>query len=373
MAGPSRKSAISPESTHHSVLSTSVHPGTALWVVLALLMVLELDLAAGFALLSVWHLSAALALSLLLGLSLRSLPRRDRLSHSVLVAGTILGVFLAALAVSHQFAARRILATYETASSGRLDRRARDVEHDFQAFLRDLSRPALQLAQLLPPERTGRFAWLQDYASRHRPAAERYGWTLWHNGMPESWAGRTVLGEGGNPPTGQVEFSVVAQGASVLLVASSSLREGWVLTGEYLLQSPLEPVPGLPLPSLRIGSEGDTLRLGSLPTLVSPGAAPDLEFSRAGRARHGGTVSIPTLYLPLKDSSGQTLVLATLRDRSVEAVILANRSWHQLAGITVSCLGLLILGGISFRFAFSSSGTMAVLPFAAGVGFLGAA
>jgi signal transduction histidine kinase len=293
-------------------------------------------------------------------------------TRTILLSGSILAIVLLCIALAYHLNSRRSLVSETQGASQRLENRAGRIEREFQQFLRDLTQPAAELSTDFPLERNARFERLAELLTRKPSDQERYGWTLWQKGAPDSWAGRTALSEGGIPIPAQTSMAIVAKGASVLLVASTPVRKLWTLTSEYLLQSPLESTPLLALPSLRKGVDRDSVQLGSLSSIVSPGGAPDLESSRAARSRHGIVPGQTTLYLPLRDPSGNTLLVLTLRDQPPEAGLLQSRSAYQVLGIALSCLAFLAFSQYCFRMAVSREGNAVFLPLASGLALLAA-
>ncbi len=366
MAGFSRKSETFP--------SGAPKPGKALprislasaLTLLALLLLLHLDLASGFVLLSLPQLGVSLVLAFCLPWVMKGQSESGGRARTVFLSGVTLAILLLGIALAYHFVSRQELVSDTRGGTRRLEYRAGRIQHEFQEFLGGLTRPADELSKNFPLERIARFDRLQELLSRTQPDQERYGWTLWQGGAPDSWAGRTALAEGGVSTSAQPSLALVTKGASVILVASTPVRKLWTFTSEYLLQSPLESAPLLELPSLRRGVDGDSVQLGSLSSLVPPDGAPDLEASRKGRSRHGIAPGQATLYLPLQDGSGQTLIVVTLRDRPSEAGLLQSRSTYQLLGIALSCLALLALSQLAFRLAVSREGNSALFPFALG-------
>jgi signal transduction histidine kinase/HAMP domain-containing protein len=336
------------------------------------LILLQLDLASGFSLLSITQLTVSLALALTLPLAMKSQLTKGSRARTVLLWGVAFLILLQSIALAYHFSSRQELASESRPGTQRLQHRAGRIQQEFQEFLSNLAYPATELSKSFPLERSARFARLQELLSRMQSDKERYGWTLWQGGMPDAWAGRTALAEGDVPAQPKASVSIVAQGASVLLVSSTPVRKLWTVTSEYLLQSPLESAPLLKLPSLRSGVDGDSVQLGSLSPHVVPGGAPDLESSRAGRFRHGIIPGQATLYLPLQDASGKTLLVVTLRDRPSEASLLQSRNTYQLLGIAISCLFLLALSQFSLRLAIPREGNSALLPFLSGLALMAA-
>jgi signal transduction histidine kinase len=373
VAGPSRKS----ETFRNRALKPGSPPGrlsfAPILTLAALLILIQLDLALGFSLLSMWQLAVCLGLTLTLAMLGRGPLGRSGRTRTIFLAGVILAITLLGIALAYHFSSRRSIASETQGSTQRLTDRAGRIEREFQQFLQDLAAPAAEISKEFPLERTARFERLAELLSRIPSDQQRYGWTLWQNGAPDSWAGRTALSEAGVPVPTRTSLSIVAKGASVLLVASTPVRKLWTLTSEYLLQSPLESTPLLGLPSVRKGVDGDSVQLGSLSAILPPGGAPDLESSRAGRSRHGIAPGQTTLYLPLRDSAGNTLIVLTLRDRLPEASLLQSRGTYQVLGIVLSCLAFLAFSLVCFRAAVSREGGAVLLPFASGLALLAAA
>ena len=372
MVGSSRKSATFPSGAPKSGSQLPRTSLASVLTLLALLVLLHLDLASGFALLSVAQLWVCLALAFALAWVLKGQSASRGWVRTLLLALVTLAILLLGIAMTYHFTARQALDPDSRRAAIRLQDRAARIQREFQEFLSDLTRPAAELSSDFPLQRPARFARLQDLLSRIPAHQGRYGWTLWQRGTADAWAGRTALAEGGVPVPTQTSLAVVPKGASVILVASTPVRKLWTLTSEYLLQTPLESTPLLALPSLRRGIDGDSIQLGSLSPIIPQGETPDLESSRAGRSRHGITPGQATLYLPLKDASGQTLLLATLRDPPYEASILQFRSTYHLLGIGLSSLVLLVISQFAFRIAVSPQGGSVLPPFVMGITLLAA-
>ena len=361
VAGSSRKSAKSPSPGFggwRRLSGVSLAPGLCLAI---LLILLHADLASGFTILAVPHLLACLAVALVLALLVVK-RTKTTLLRVLLLSGAALAVGEIAVSLSHQIQSRSLLESSSSLATHRLEARAGKIQREFQDFLTSLSSPAHSLDQSFPEDRSARFARLAGYLAALTQGTDRFGWTLWHDRFPDAWAGRTALSQPGTSPGIAIEGS----GASLLLVASTPIREGWILTSEYLLQSPLESSPFLPLPSIRSGGDGDRVQVGSLSPVPPPVESPDLDSLRTGRARHGAITDLSTLYLPLKSDEGQTLLVLTLRESPREALALRLRNTHQIFGIALSGLVLLALSQLCLRAALRREGAVAGIPFAFG-------
>ena len=354
MAGYSKKSGTSPD----VVPGKGSHPpGGSLASVLTLILllaILALDQISSFTLLSPWLLGVSLALEFLLLLDFRNSAFTNRPFRRLFFWGTTLALALSGLALLHQARVHQILTSWEPGSSQRLGARAEKIQKEFGTLLNTLTAPAKELQESLPQDRGRLFSLLEKSAEIPRPGAERFGWTLWQNGQPWAWAGRTALTEGSLPGGGPGASSLIvaAQGASLILVSSFPLGEGSILVGEFLLQSPLEPVPWLPLASLRPGADRDSVR-ASLSGPLQDEETPDLTGRRAGRPRHGSRGNPAILYLPLQDAAGHTLLVVTLRDVSSEAMLQKLRDKDHLLGIALSSVAFLALSLACFRRALS--------------------
>ena len=337
----------------------------ALGALILALALLEWNLLSGFLHLHAWQCGLLMGLTIMLQLSWQSSRLASRPTRRLLTVATVLSFLLAALALAHHVQARRTASSWEEKRGSRLELRAQMIREDFAHLLAQLSEPAARLAQMPAGRRSDLFKTLEAAASRPRPEQDRFGWTLWSKEGPIAWGGRTALGASAGAAS-RDGASIFAQGASQILASSTPVGSDAFLLGEYLLQSPLEEEPWLPLrPTLNRGG-GVSLRIAAL---VRPSEESDLASSRRGRARHGALPASTKLFVPLQDSTGRTLVVVSLSDQLLDEVLLQNRRSHRLAGVLLNGAGLLLLALLCF--ARRTEGRIAWTL--AGAGFLVAA
>ncbi len=343
-------------------VSRAVSPVALAALILALAL-LEWDLLSGFLRLFAWQCALLMGLAILLQLSWRSSRRAPQPTRRLLTFATVLVFLLAALALAHHLQAYRTASSWEEQRSTRLEQRAQGIRRDFAQLLGELSAPAADLARVPAGDRRALFQVLEAAASRPRPEGDRFGWTLWNREGPIAWGGRTALAAA---PASRGGASIFAQGASQILASSTPVGSDAFLLGEYLLQSPLEEEPRLPLhrPAVRGGSV--TLRIAAP---VRPSEESDLASSRLGRARHGALPASTNLFVPLQGATGRTLVVVSLSDQQLDEVLLQDRRNHWIAGVLLNAAGLLLLALLCF--AGRKEGRMAWVL--SGAGFLVAA
>ncbi|HEV8375814.1 MAG TPA: ATP-binding protein [Candidatus Polarisedimenticolia bacterium] len=339
---------------------------------LVLLCLLGLDGVFGFILLSTWQLAFLFVLAaLILWTRRKPEPRAPRLRVLCMWAAFLI-VVLSSLGLFYRTRASAIRSSWESGSSSRLESRAERIRAEFKSLLESLSSPALWLSAKPSDERGALFDLLERRTPASLRATGRFGWTVLQDKDPLAWAGRTALARERIPRESGPSLTVAAQGASLILASCVPLDRGHLLVGEYLLQSPLERWPTLPLPSLQSGT--DTVSIRRDPTAPSQEESTlDLSDIRVGRPRHGSSGIPATLYLPLKDPSGRTLILVTLRDLSagIASQELAQR--YRRIGSALLCLGFLILSLTCFRSSISPAPVPRGRWLAAGTLFLVAA
>ena len=330
---------------------------TAITIALVLLG-LELDLIQGFLL----SLLARSAIFLLLAAVLfRRLLRRPRHEPDVLRRllnlGLILAFFLAGLGLSGQLVLWRVRTHWSAGESARLTTQEREIRAEFTRFSSNLARVPLSWAGEGPDADRGlRFQRLRGLVASMPESPDRYGWTLWRGPLPDAWAGRTTASV---PPQEDPEaagFRVVQRGAAFVLLSTKWLPGGYVLQGEYLLQSPLENQPQIPLPALEEARRGDRLSLRLLPIPeFAPIDLPDFD-PRTGDDRREKPAGGPAaVSFPLREPGGRPLAVVRIQDTREDRVREKVIHRCQTGGLCVSLLLLLSGASVAFRSAQAAS------------------
>ncbi len=317
-------------------------------VIFAVLLILQMDQSRGLSLLSPGQ---HLLLFLLMGLVAWGAAKRPRREGSpfrpLLLLGLLLGCLLSGLGLASHLAMGRLHETWLPAARARLEAPRQEIRAAFRQFaLRLAGLPSTWNGGRVPEaNRSTRFRRLRELADTRGDAADRFGWTLWTKDRPDSWAGRTMASLAPEEIPGPEGLRIVQRGAAFVLVSTRRLPAGFILQGEYLLQSPLEKQPYLPLPALEEARRDERVSL-RLPPLQGAGlrddAAPGAltEDERWEEPPRGPAV----LTFPLRDASGRPLMVVTIQDRREEGV--RERIVHR-----TQALGL----GISFLFLLASA------------------
>ena len=281
-------------------------------------------------------------------------PRQEAdLFRRLLNLGLILAFFLAGLGLAGQIALWRVRTGWSAGENARLVTQEREIRAEFARFSSNLARVPLSWATEGPDADRGlRFQRLRGLVASVPESPGRYGWTLWRGPLPDAWAGRTTSSV---PPQEDPEtagFRVVQRGAAFVLLSTKWLPGGYVLQGEYLLQSPLENQAQIPLPTLEEVRREDrlTLRLLSTPEFA-PADLPDFDPRTADNRREEPAGGPAAVSFPLREPGGRPLAVVRVQDTREERVREKVIHRCRAAGLCVSLLLLLSGASIAFRAA----------------------
>lgn len=334
--------------------------GTVLALTVGLLLILQQwDLLHGFGKLSFTHDLLLLVLTPLLAWRCRRrLEKVGKPARQVLLLGAGLSVCLALLAIVNHAATESAISPWSTGSETRLLHSAGSIRREFKEFVRELQEPAREWPPAAMEEaRPQQFHRLRKIVDARGNERARYGWTLWQGGSPVAWAGRTTALGVSYPGADRDGFRILKRGAALILLFSSQLPEDSWLLGEYLLQSPLEHDPRLPLPALQEVRREERVSMdlvlsseeGGEDLAVFDREAGDLHWSEQ-RGRKA------SLFFPLRDPSGKILVLVTLRDSPEDAVLKTFASGTEGAGVLFTALASCLAAHLLFRSRRSAEG-----------------
>jgi len=297
----------------------------------------------------------------------------SRLFNRILFILSLLSVSLAGLAASHEVAATRVISRWPTGSEKRLRDSANKTRLQFRRFLSDFMEASKPWSAADPnQDRLAQFRRLREMVAARRAESDRYGWTLWQGDSVVAWAGRTTPFEKPPPGAGREQvFWMQARGASLSLFASSRFQRGTSLVGEYLLQSPLEKRPYLPLPALEEAQREDRVKIAPNPppgtadvdAAVFNGQPEDLHWGDPRQRR-------TNLFFPLRDPSGQILAVVNLRDAREDSILQRLTSRDEAVGLLLSAFALLLTACLFYRGAGIPNALAGGLRFASASGSL---
>jgi signal transduction histidine kinase/HAMP domain-containing protein len=297
-----------------------------------------LDLRGDLALLSPWHQGAFLLLVSLVGVVSFRGPNTPPPWRFLTTLALILSVALASIALIFDFSEHRLRSAWAHRGKDRLVAPIREIRQEFDRFLAGLLEiPSSWRAGAPAASRLERFRDLERRVLSRGESRDRYGWTLWHSGELDSWAGRSSVALGARDASGEKDYRVIQSGASVFLVATAPLGEGYTLQGEYLLQSPLEKQPYLPLPTLAkiAGEERVFLRpIREDEPAFAAGSTRQSEVVRWDEPAGGPAVA----SLSLRQPGGLELAVVRIQDSRVDAVSAKLLDGCQLAGTILTLL-----------------------------------
>jgi signal transduction histidine kinase len=267
----------------------------------------------------------------LLAVVLRLAARGGPAAIRLLVLLALLPTLLGGLSLVHHLAARRLAERWAGGSEERLAASIRTIRAEFSGFLARIVAPAEGLrGSTAPEDRNSAFRLAADLQSRSRPGV-RQGWCVWEGADLRAWAGRA--GGFSPPETSTGSYAVIRRGAAVILVAGVPLEGSGRLTTEYLLQSPLEAEPVLPIPALQrelgLGRASvDLLLPGEVAEAGGPSAWDPPDAVRRGSPLAGR----PTRHFSLSSPDEDPLAEVTLRDDLPEEAVAARTRREAAAG-----------------------------------------
>jgi signal transduction histidine kinase/HAMP domain-containing protein len=321
-----------------------------------ILLALIHDEAVGFRMGAWWQYSLFLALVILLtGGLLRRRKAGAGLLRRLILLGLALAFLLSMVGLASQLARRSLLGQWSRSRAQRLETAGRDIRAEFTRFLSRLSEAPAEWKNDQPdPDRLGRFSKLQALAAVPREAADRYGWTLLRGGNPDAWAGRTTAAEAPGGSGAHVGYRIVRRGAAIILMAGRKLSEEYTLQGEFLLQSPLEKQPYLPLSALSEARNDERVSVLLLSTSEAIAGATRSFDSRAGGERLDEPAGGPALLsFPLREPGGTPLAVVRIQDRREDLVEETILHRCQAAGLALSLLFLLSGAALALRGSFA--------------------